>query len=165
METVAERFERLFREYRGRVFAFALRFTGNREDALDLTQDVFLKVYTALERNGIQRESAWIYRIATNTCIDWLRRRRREGLRCGMEVEILDSRWEESKEKEARDLLKEALKSLSPTHRRVILLRWLKGLSYREIAEKMGCSLGTVMSRLHYARKYLRHYLKTLSSA
>lgn len=165
MENVKTRFERLFKEYRGKVYALAIRFTGNREDALDLVQDVFLKVYTALPRNGIHCESAWIYRITTNACVDWLRKKRRDAHPLGVNIFPSDNENGQIKDLETHDLLRQALKNLSPVHRRVIILRWIKGLTYREIAAEMGCSIGTVMSRLHYARKNLRQYLRTLSSA
>jgi len=164
-EDVKRRFERLFLDYQSRVYAFALRFTRNRDDALDLTQDVFLKVFASLERNGIRNESAWIYRITVNACIDWLRKRRREAAVCDIAICSLSGCGSEQEESEVRDLIAQALRSLSPLHRRVLLLRWIEGLSYKEIAQRLGCSVGTVMSRLHYARKYLHQHIRLLSSA
>ncbi len=164
-EDVKTRFERLFRNYQSKVYAFALRFTSNRDDALDLTQDVFLKVFASLERNGIRNESAWIYRITVNACIDWLRKRKRRAAACDIAVCSLGGCDCKHQESEVRDLIAQALRSLSPVHRRVLLLRWIEGLSYKEIAQRLGCSVGTVMSRLHYARKYLHQHIRLLSSA
>ena len=162
---VEKRFERLFRDYQSKVYAFALRFTSNRDDALDLTQDVFVKVFAALGHDGIRNESAWIYRIAVNACIDWLRKRKREAAVCDIAVCSLGECDSEQQESEMRDLITQALRNLSPLHRRILLLRWIEGLSYKEIAQRLGCSVGTVMSRLHYARKYLHQHIRLLSSA
>ena len=164
-EDVRRRFERLFRDYQGRVYALALRFTSNRDDALDLTQDVFVKVYAALGRNGIRNESAWIYRIAVNVCIDWFRKRKREVAVSDITICTICGGNLQQQESEIRDLIVQALRCLSPAHRRVLLLRWIEGLSYKQIAQRLGCSVGTVMSRLHYARRYLHQHIRLLSSA
>lgn len=161
-------FNELFRRYRGKVYAIARRYTSSYEDALDIVQDVFIRVYTNFRRwDRVDSFESWISRIAVNRCIDWLRRRRRERECSGVEFD--SARFEDItaempdeglKGSELRKAVIGALKKLSATHRLVLTLWWKKNLSYREIAETTGCSIGTVMSRLHYARRYLRRHLE-----
>jgi len=161
-----ELFNELFRKYRGKVYAIARRYTASAEDALDIVQDVFIKVYSNFkELKSIGSFESWITRVTTNRCIDWLRKKKREGVVGELDSAQFEDRTEDSpSERLGSEELKRAvlgaLKRLSAAHRLVLTLWWKKRLTYREIAESMGCSVGTVMSRLHYARRYLRNHLE-----
>ncbi|HHW14083.1 MAG TPA: sigma-70 family RNA polymerase sigma factor [Firmicutes bacterium] len=163
------RFEQIVRTYGGRVRALVHRMVGS--DADDLVQDIFLQVYRALpEFRGDASVATWLYRIATNRCLDHLRRHRRTQAR----VISLDERTQESAPDlaaaaaspeattEARDLSREVrrcLLALPVELRTVVVLRDLEGLEYREIAAVLGLPLGTVQSRLHRARNLLKEKL------
>ena len=162
--------------YRGRIYAMILNMTGNDADAWDLSQDVFLKAWKALPRFEARSQFfTWLYRIAHNVTYDWLRKRK-----IGPGTEFDDALGQTPaagaltvpqgavapddrlRNKEVGARIAEALKDLSPEHRAVVLLKEVDGLSYQEIADSVGCTLGTVMSRLFYARKRLQALLRDL---
>jgi len=173
-------FNELAVRYRNQVFAIAYNAVRNEEDAWDLAQEAFLKAWRNIGKfRGQSAFFTWIYRITVNLSIDALRRRRIEG---GMEFDddVAPARIEpgaataphgeppppqrlQNREIQAR--IDEALEKLSPEHRLVVVLREVEGLSYEEIAESMDCSVGTVMSRLFYARKKLQTLLKDVYDA
>jgi RNA polymerase sigma-70 factor (ECF subfamily) len=145
-------------------------------EAWDLSQEVFIKAWHALPRfEAKARFSTWLYRIAHNVVYDWTRKRKLESvgeLNDGtFERERIDASScttpaggeapdEVMKQSELRAKIESALDKLSPEHREVVLLKDVHGLSYKEIAEVMASSLGTVMSRLYYARQKLQVLLK-----
>lgn len=146
----------------------------NDADAWDLSQDVFIKAWKALSKfEGRSAFYTWLYRIAHNVTYDWIRKKKIEGTG-EFNDEILneadpgaltapkayDSPDQNIQRTELRDKIKMAINSLSDDHREVILLKEVEGLSYQEIAESIGSSIGTVMSRLYYARKKLQVTLK-----
>ena len=166
-------FRTLVERHYQKVFGVAMGMVRNRDDALDLTQETFLHVHRGLRGFRFSAKfSTWLYRIVTNLCIDHFRRvgrlphavelpRPEEGDEAPMEwpdpaAERPDDmvHWSE-----VRQALEKAFGQLSSSHRAVMVLRELEGLSYEEIATVLGCSLGTVMSRLHYARKRLQMLL------
>lgn len=161
-----ELFNELFKKHRGRVYAIARRYTASAEDALDIVQDVFIRVYTNFKDvDKVGSFESWVTRVTVNRCIDWLRKKRRETIFCELdsarfEDGSVDSPSERLGAEELKRAVVGALKRLSAAHRLVLTLWWKKSLSYREIAESMGCSVGTVMSRLHYARRYLKSHLE-----
>lgn len=169
-----EAFRSLFERHRRRVYSIAWRFTRNRDDALDVVQEVFIKVHRALDTfDGRSLFSTWVCRIATNASIDWTRRRKGEHVEyqealMGPEQEeggpeILprpESPQDAAVRGELREKIRGAVEELSEKHRSVFLLHAVEGLSYQEIADFQGIPIGTVMSRLHYARKYLRDFLR-----
>lgn len=159
-------FEDIVRTHEKTVYHLALRQLGNREDAEDAAQEVFLKAYTGLSSfRGDSRLSVWLYRITNNVCIDILRRRREtvslsqeneEGE--PLELELPDERFDPAALAERRDLrehIGKALNALPPEAREILLLRELGGQSYEEIAATMDLDLGTVKSRIFRARKKL----------
>jgi RNA polymerase sigma-70 factor, ECF subfamily len=170
-----EAFEPLVVRYRGRIYAMILNMTGNDADAWDLSQDVFLKAWKALPRFEARSQFyTWLYRIAHNVTYDWLRKRKIGGaefddalgqvpaagaVTVPQGAQAPDDRL---RNKEVGARIAEALKDLSPEHRAVVLLKEVDGLSYQEIADSVGCTLGTVMSRLFYARKRLQTLLRDL---
>lgn len=170
----AEAFETLVSRYRGRIYAMTLNMTGNDADAWDLSQEVFLKAWRSLPRFEARSQFfTWIYRITHNVVIDWVRKRKIQGgtefndelgtVPAAGSVTTPRQGPEPDRALENRELggrIREALEELSPEHRAVILLKEVDGLSYQEIADSIGCSIGTVMSRLFYARKRLQTLLQ-----
>jgi len=159
-------FEDIVRANEAVVYRLALRQLGNREDAEDAAQEVFLKAYTGLASfRGDSKLSVWLYRITSNVCTDMLRRRREtvslsqeneEGE--PLELELPDERFDPAALAERKDLREHigaALKALPPEPREVLLLRELGGASYDEIAAALDLDLGTVKSRIFRARKKL----------
>lgn len=163
----------LVEKYQGRVYNVVYGIVRNREDARELTQEIFVKAYRNL---GSFREDArfytWVYRIAMNLAIDFTRRRKRSPV-SGLEEDIASRDADGSisevhnsenprKALERKQLYRQimdALETLPEQQKQVILLRELEGLSYREIAEVLDIAEGTVMSRLFYARKKLQAIL------
>lgn len=168
----------LVEKYQQRVFAIAFDVVRSREDAEDIAQESFVKAYLSLpEFKGESSFYTWLYRIAYNMAIDFKRRIVRRG---GAPVEFDETRVDAVAEgsgtlqnrfgspqdlmlrKEESQQIQKVLTEISPEHRTVITLREIEGLSYEEIADVVGVSKGTVMSRLHYARKYLQQGLQAL---
>lgn len=166
-------FDALVRKYRERVYGVIYNLTSNREDASDLTQEAFIKAFQSINR--FQGQSAfftWLYKISVNNTLTHLRKnklRRFFSLNtvqpdaAGTEiVENLMHGNNASREAYLRELqekLNEAMQKLSIKHRTVITLFEIDGLNHTEIAEIMGCSEGTVRSRLHYAKQFLQNEL------
>ena len=168
----SEAFSELVAAYQKNVYNIALRLLGSREDAEDLTQETFLTAYRRLgDFRGESRFSTWLCRIASNACIDALRRRKHtDALSLTREDEDAeDAEWEipdESLAPEAllsqkltRDAVRRGLRELSPEGRQVLILRELEGMSYEEIGETLGLEPGTVKSRIFRARKKLCAFL------
>jgi RNA polymerase sigma-70 factor, ECF subfamily len=157
-------FRLLFEAHRDKVYSIALRFTGEESAAMDIAQEVFLKVLGRI--HSFRREArfeTWLYRMAVNTCLDHQRRRRRlipliedwlEAVRPSKPSALTDLLREE-----AQGQVREMVARLAPEHRMVVVLRYTEGLSYEEIAEVLGCSKGTVASRLNRAHKILERRL------
>jgi len=167
-------FEELFTEYYSLVVSICLKFTGSQDDAEDITQEVFTKIWRSLD--DFQQQSSlrtWIYRIALNTCIDYSRRPWR---RFGQRNAALEDVWDQgdqpqlkhehtaeqtllAKEKTAQ--LHKAITRLKPHLRAVLILKDLEELSYEEISSVLGIGVGTISSRLNRARKALQDYLQS----
>ena len=168
-------FDALVTRHRGRVYAMIQNMVKNEADSWDLAQEVFVKVWKALPKfEARARFSTWMYRITHNVVYDWMRKRKvetagelddnlldRESVAAGAHATpVREARPDEAlSQGELRASIEGALEKLSPEHREAILLREVQGLEYKEIADVMDCSLGTVMSRLFYARKKLQTLL------
>lgn len=164
-------FEQLVHIYEKKVYTMALRMTGNQEDACDLSQEVFLRIYRSLAQFKNESSlSTWIYRLSSNVCIDFLRRRKKhpqlplvtEQEDGEHEIEISDMRYNPESEydkQEIRQQLAQALEYLTAEHRQIVVLRDISGLSYAEIASVLGIEEGTVKSRLFRSREQLRRLL------
>jgi RNA polymerase sigma-70 factor (ECF subfamily) len=166
-------FESLLSESRPRALVVAMKVLHDPDDAEDAVQDAFLKAWRSLSRfEGRAAFTTWIHRIVMNCSLDMLRRR---SCRPSAAVHAEDESGErrprpepvshETPERElqrsqARDLVHGALAELSPTHRQTVTLREIEEHSYEEIAEIAACPIGTVMSRLHHARRRLAEELK-----
>ncbi|MBQ7434651.1 MAG: sigma-70 family RNA polymerase sigma factor [Oscillospiraceae bacterium] len=165
-------FEKLVTEYERAVYAIAQRMTGNAEDAADMTQETFIKAYNSLSSfRGDSKFSVWLYRIANNVCLDFLRSRSRKPT-VSLSTEDDDGEEtqldiaDESQSPElllenalTRDAVRRGLDSLPPDYRQILLLREIQGLSYEEIAAALGIESGTVKSRIFRARKRLCTFL------
>jgi RNA polymerase sigma factor (sigma-70 family) len=153
--------EEVVREHSARVYRLAYRLTGNKHDAEDLTQEVFVRVFRSLSSYTPGTFEGWLHRITTNLFLDMARRRQRirfEGL--GDEtVQRLHSGPTPAQAFDERHLdsdIAEALEALAPEYRAAVVLCDIEGLSYEEIAVTLGVKLGTVRSRIHRGRAQLR---------
>ena len=169
-------YDALVTRHRGRIFAMIRNMIHQEADAWDLSQEVFIKAWNALPRfEAKARFSTWLYRIAHNVVYDWTRKRKivsagelndeifeRERIDSGSFTTPSggESPDDSMSLGELRIKIQIALDKLSPEHREVVLLKDVQGLSYKEIAETMESTLGTVMSRLYYARQKLQTLLK-----
>lgn len=153
-------FAELVRRYQDRIFRFILRMTNSRDEALELTQETFLKAFqnvAAWQPNALFR--TWLFRIATNTALDTLRRRKVvEYVPIEEDMDFPDHRVNiEAQLHTAQQyrILDWALQQLAHEHRQVLLLREIEDMSYAEIAESLGIAEGTVKSRIARARAAL----------
>ena len=163
-------FEELVRRYQRPIAAYVYRMVGDYDSALDLTQEVFIKVYNSLARYRSEfKFSTWIYKIAHNAAIDHLRRHavREQALTGSVDSErrevAIESRRptpeQESERRERRSEIESVVQMLQASYRELIVLRHSHDLSYDEIAEVTGLPLGTVKNRLFRAREAMRDLL------
>jgi RNA polymerase sigma-70 factor, ECF subfamily len=155
-----EAFRELFEVYQGRVYSVALHYTGEQAAARDITQQVFLKLFTRLAQFREEAEfTTWLYRLVANTCLDEKRRGRRFVPidECGetLPPASRESAEESYSRREVSARVQAAIRELKPKLRLVILLKYVEGMSYEEIARALGCSPGTVASRLNRGHKAL----------
>lgn len=171
----ADAFEKIISEYQNVVYSVAYRYADNAEDAADMSQEIFLKMFRNINTFQFKSKlSTWIYRVATNTCIDLVKKTKN-----GRNTYSIDDGYENSdgetkfneiaddssqpdiavENGEIRDVINMAISRLSDDYRLVIILRDIQGLSYDEISEIVGCSVGTVKSRISRGRKNLREIL------
>jgi RNA polymerase sigma-70 factor (ECF subfamily) len=166
-------YDQLVQRYQERVYATVYHMTSNHEDANDLTQEAFIKGFQALKSfKGGSSFYTWVYRIAVNKTINFLKQRKN---RSQMSLNDIDFNAEhdpdlvalisdknprrEASLTELQGKLNEGLQKLSEPHRLVVTLHDVQGLSHEEIAKIMGCNIGTVRSRLFYARQQLQGFL------
>lgn len=166
-------YDELIRRYQERIYATVYHMTSNHEDANDLAQEAFIKAFQALKSfKGGSSFYTWVYRIAVNKTINFLKQRRN---RTQMSLDDLDYNAEHDPDlvafisentprrdihlAELQEKLNTAMQKLSEPHRLVVTLHDIQGLSHEEIADIVGCNIGTVRSRLFYARQQLQAYL------
>jgi RNA polymerase sigma-70 factor (ECF subfamily) len=150
----------LFERHKDKVYSIAVRFSGDRTVAMDIAQDAFLKLFSAIRSFRADASfEAWLYRIVVNSCFDQKRKTRRL---MPLANELLDglrapghSALDEVLRSELSGRVQSAVARLPPDQRMVIVLRYTQGLSYDEIADILRCSTGTVASRLNRAHKTL----------
>lgn len=163
--------ELLVRQFQARVYGIAFHYVGNREDARDIAQEVFVRIYSNLEMcKGAEMFLPWMIRITRNACIDSLRRKsvRPEGeFDSGepfQQIAAQDANPEELWATESRKrLIHRALQELTDTNREMILLKDIQGLPFEEIADLLGIPLGTAKSRSNRARIELAEKVMALS--
>ena len=164
-------FASLVRLYEKRVMALALRMCRSPEDAAEAAQEAFLAAWQGLPKfRGEASFSTWLYRLTSNACVDLLRREGRHRSAAGpslndeeTELHLPDDApgpQEQAEQRELRDEIETALRSLSPEHRQVLVLREMHQLSYDEIARVLKLDVGTVKSRISRGRKQLRNFLR-----
>ena len=166
-------YDELVRRYQQRIYATVYHMTSNHEDANDLAQEAFIKAYQALKTfKGGSSFYTWVYRIAVNKTLNFLKQRKS---RTAMSLNDLDFSAENDPDLvalisdktprreallgELQQKLNEALQQLSEAHRMVVTLHDVQGMAHEEIAEIMECNVGTVRSRLFYARQQLQGFL------
>lgn len=169
-------FKELVLRYQRKVYMICYSMVSSRPDAMELSQEVFLRVYKHLPSfEGSSSFYTWLYRITVNLCIDYYRKRKMKSYeyddrlshRPALQEEIFPVVSSASREtptgrllrEELAEKIREAMDKLSPKHRQVLVLRELEGMSYQDIADTVGISIGTVMSRLHHARKKMQERL------
>ena len=169
----ADAFETLVEKYEKGVYNLAYRLIPDREDAMDIVQEVFLKAFQALPRfRGDSRFSTWLHRVCVNASLDFLRRKQRTQTYSLDEPIALKessvSREVQDDGNSVEDIVEtkslgqsvlSALNSVDDVHRIVIVLSDIRGYSYQEIADMLGISIGTVKSRLHRGRNAIRKLL------
>lgn len=170
-----EAFEQLVLKYQRQIYTVAYRFMGNHEDASDLAQEAFIRAYKSIDRfRGESSLKTWLYHIVSNVCRDELRKRKK-GQSLSLDAPVSTEEGEISRQtedwtyapehiyesKETQYYIQEALNKLTPDYKEVLILREIEGLSYEEIANYLGLSLGTIKSRLNRARKAMRDILIT----
>ena len=167
-------FDALILKYRERVYGIIYNMTSNREDAADLTQDAFIKAFQSIHRFHAQSSFfTWLYRIAVNSTLTHLRKARLRTFFSFEKINDEDKTAELVNQmtdkkggdrelfiRELQEKLNEAMMKLSIKHRTVVTLFEIEGLSHEQIAEIMDCSVGTVRSRLHYAKQLLQGELQ-----
>lgn len=174
-------YKQLYQRYHKRLISVAIGILNNPEDAEDTVQNAFIKAHRNIGSfKGNSSFYTWIYRIVFNLCIDLSRKaykKRESGTDNPANLDIMSRASGQNpnkyigningpetafKNKNIADRISVALEDLSPEHRAAVILREVDGFSYKQISEVLGCSKGTVMSRLHSARKYLQENLKDL---
>jgi RNA polymerase sigma-70 factor (ECF subfamily) len=166
-----EAFEPLVEKYKRKVFRLAYQVLRDQEEALDVAQEAFVKAFRALPAfKGDSAFYTWLFRITMNVALDRKRQRATRVKSLGTD-DVTPEEWERTATStdpdpedvasgaERRERIRKGLDSLSEHHRTIIILSDIEGLQYREIAEVLGIPMGTVMSRLHHARKRLREVL------
>lgn len=156
-------FRTLFETYKSRVYSVALRFAGDDAAAMDIAQDTFVKLFSCIrDFRGESGFETWVYRMVVNSCLDRKRRERRWIPMADEFLATLRAQGDvlaEMLRSELSRRVRAAVDRLSPEMKMAIVLRYTEGLSYEQIAEVLGCSAGTVASRLNRAHKALEQKL------
>jgi len=166
-------FEKLRLKYHESIYNLIYRMIREKEEVEDLTQEAFIKAFTSLSSfNEEYAFSTWLYKIATNNCIDYIRRRKLQKFSIDKPIESKDSDFtfelpdttytpdREIIDKQRKSMLEEAINALPPKYRRVIRMRHTEEREYQEIADLLGLPLGTVKAHIFRARELLYKYLK-----
>lgn len=165
-------FEELIVKHEKTAYNIALRMLRNKDDAMDISQEAFIKVFKSIKTFNFESSfSTWLYRIVTNTCLDFLRKNNNtsysidspintEDGEIQRDIPDINNNTEEIFEKQlTKELVHNAICKLDENHKAVIILRDIEGFSYEEIAQILDCSLGTVKSRISRARNSLKNII------
>jgi RNA polymerase sigma-70 factor (ECF subfamily) len=167
-------FEELVARHRDKIYARAFSMVRNEDEAVDLSQESWVKAWQRIKQfQGESGFATWMTRIVINLCLDHLRRQKRlraesielmdeeGGVERQMPV-VINNPTEGLEREELRRRIDRAMSQLSEAHRTVLVLHEFEGLEYKDVAKRMGCSIGTIMSRLFYARRRLASLLAEL---
>ncbi len=162
-------FEELILEHEKRAYNIALKMLKNPEDAMDISQEAFIKVYKSINNFNLKSSFAtWLYRIVVNTCLDFLKKNQTKVYHIDNPIKTEDGEITREiadiqtapevilERKMTRQLVHNAMDELDNIHRTVLILRDIQGFSYKEISEMLDCSLGTVKSRIKRGRDNLK---------
>ena len=163
-----EALKEIFNKYHKKVYRIAYGVVRHREEALDIVQEVFIKLFRSIKNfKGKSHFYTYLYRMVMNTAIDHARKTGKQFISSLDEEGSFEPSDELEKgperillQKELEERVKGAMEKLPAEQRAALIFRDVEGLSYQEMAEAMGCSIGTVMSRLHYGRKRIQELLK-----
>jgi RNA polymerase sigma-70 factor (ECF subfamily) len=163
-----EALKEIFDKYHKKVYRIAYGVVRHREEALDIVQEVFIKLFRSIKNfKGKSHFYTYLYRMVMNTAIDHARKTGKQFIASLDEEGSFEPSDELEKgperillQKELEERVKGAMEKLPAEQRAALIFRDVEGLSYQEMAESMGCSIGTVMSRLHYGRKRIQELLK-----
>ena len=169
-------FEKLISHYEHKIYQICFHLLGDHHEAYDVSQEVWIKIWRQLDQfKGEAKIGTWIYRIATNTCLDWLRKQKKrqkvnvyKGVNSDTEEKKVEKEhctyWEDISaqllEKEKQQVLWQGIYELKKNHREIIVLKDIENYSYEEIAAILDLSVGTVKSRLSRARIQLKKILE-----
>jgi RNA polymerase sigma-70 factor, ECF subfamily len=164
-----EAFHALFETYQDKIYSIALRFSGNEALAMDIAQDTFLKLFSSMaDFRGDSSFGTWVYRLVVNSCLDHKRRSWRLIPIADDVMALLRAPGDALHgllHSEMQGRVQGAVEKLPPDQRIVVVLRYTEGLAYEEIATVLGCSIGTVASRLNRAHKALGRRLSHLKGS
>lgn len=175
-----EAFEELVRLHQNKVYALCRQLCGNSDEAQDIAQEAFIRAYKAIDRFRNEADfGTWLHRITVNVWLNVCRRKNGQGVIVSLDETYQDTEGsggarhevadqsadpqEALETNELRDLVRTALMNLSEEHRAVLVLREIEGYSYEEVARMLGCSLGTVKSRLSRAREAMKRRVNELA--
>ncbi|CCC57844.1 RNA polymerase sigma factor [Caloramator australicus] len=162
-ENDIDAFESLFKQYENKIYNIAYYILKNEHDAMDVTQEVALKIYRSISNfKGDSKLSTWIYRITYNTCLDYIKKRKEDlslDEYIAIEGETIDNTEDTYESNELRNIIKNCILKLNEDFRTIIVLRDVHGFSYQEIAGILNIEVGTVKSRLNRAREALKKEL------
>lgn len=166
-------FDELIEKYEKTAYNIALKMLKNPEDAMDVSQEALIKVFKSIKSFNFESAfSTWLYRIVTNTCLDFLRKQNKNVYSIDNPIytedgeierdipgDLSDTPEEMLEKKLTKELVNNSIEKLDENHRVVIILRDIQGFSYDEISSILECSIGTVKSRINRARKSLKDIL------
>jgi RNA polymerase sigma-70 factor, ECF subfamily len=164
----SDAFRALFERYKDKVYTIALRYSGDATVAQDIAQETFLKLFAGIGRfRGDASFDSWLYRLIVNSCFDQKRKTRRLTPLIGEFLDLIrapgQSALDDMMRAEMSARLRSVVAGLPPEERMLIVLRYTQGLSYEELGEVMGCSQGTIGSRLNRIHKVLEKRLLRLA--
>jgi RNA polymerase sigma-70 factor (ECF subfamily) len=164
-----EAFRVLFETYKDKIYSIALRFSGDQALAMDIAQDTFLKLYSSIaDFRGDSQFSTWVYRLVVNSCLDHKRRSWRMIPIADELLAVMRAPGDALNaviRTQMSERVQRAVEKLPEEQRIVVVLRYTEGLAYEQIAEVIGCSMGTVASRLNRAHRALERRLANLKGA
>jgi RNA polymerase sigma-70 factor, ECF subfamily len=164
-----DRVHELFERHKDRIYSIALRYSGDPGAAQDISQEIFLKLFAGIGSfRGASTFESWLFRLVVNSCFDYRRKTKRLAPLIAGVLDLVRSpaasALDEVMREEMSGQVRSAVDTLPPEQRMVVVLRYTEGLSYEQIAEAMGCSSGTIASRLNRVHKVLEKRLRRMAA-